>query len=52
MNRYPQCHDCKYFKKSKPRNICTRFFQGRFLEDTMTFGICKYYIPKKIRRKK
>ena len=44
MNRYPQCNDCKYFIKKEGKDICKRYFQGRFLsKDTITFGVCKQY---------
>ena len=47
MKRYPQCYDCKYLKKTNNKDVCTRFFQGRFLDSTMIIGICKYYKTKR-----
>ena len=47
MKRYAQCDNCKYFIKGENRDICRRYFQGRFLEkDTIIFSVCKQYKPK------
>lgn len=48
MKRYPQCNDCFYFKEKGRKGFCKRYFQGRFLEDTMIFGVCKRYEPKEV----